>query len=84
MVNANQSTQTKNERPTWNQLDKFAFLVGVFGFTCLIAGIAVIYWPAAFIAAGCGMLVWSYLMAKAVARNRSVSNQLANPSTPLI
>lgn len=54
-----------------SRLDRLAFGVGVLGFGLLIAGIGFIYWPAALIVAGSGLLGWSYLTARAVARSRS-------------
>ena len=51
------------------RLDILAFVVGVVGFALMVAGIGVIYWPAALIVGGGGLLVWSFLAARAVARN---------------
>ena len=49
------------------RLDILAFVVGVVGFALMVAGIAFIYWPAALIVGGAGLLVWSFLAARAVA-----------------
>jgi hypothetical protein len=54
----------------YRRLDRLAFASGVAGFGLLVAGVACIYWPAAFIVAGCGLLGWSYLTARAVSRAR--------------
>ena len=51
------------------RLDILAFVVGVVGFALMVAGIGVIYWPAALIVGGAGLLLWSFLAARAVARN---------------
>lgn len=44
-----------------------AWLAGALGFGLLIAGIALIHIPAAFIAAGLCLLVWAYIADKAAA-----------------
>ncbi len=49
------------------RLDILAFVVGVVGFALMVAGIAFIYWPAALIGGGAGLLVWSFMAARAVA-----------------
>ena len=51
------------------RLDIIAFAVGVVGFAAMVAGIAFIFWPAALIAGGAGLLAWSFLAARAVARS---------------
>ncbi|MFZ6813741.1 hypothetical protein ACO0K3_04690 [Undibacterium sp. Rencai35W] len=48
-------------------LDLIAFLVGLVGFALFVAGIGFIYWPAALIVAGAGLLMWSFMAARAVA-----------------
>ena len=51
-----------------------AWLAGLLGFGLLITGIALIHVPAAFIAAGFGLLGWAYLADKAAATlDRKVS-----------
>ncbi|WP_371369966.1 hypothetical protein ACA097_09580 [Pseudomonas sp. QL9] len=44
-----------------------AWLTGLLGFALLVAGVALIYPPAAFIVAGVGLLAWSRLADKAAA-----------------
>lgn len=53
-----------------DRLDRLALIIGIAGFAVLIVGIGCISWPAAGIVAGSGMLGWSYLTARAVARAR--------------
>ena len=72
------SSKPLMKHPSNTSLDQIAFGVGLLGFATLIAGIAFIYWPAALIVAGLGMLFWSYITASAVARGRSIQA----PSTP--
>jgi hypothetical protein len=67
-------------RQTLTLLDRVAFIVGVLGFALLIAGIGFIYWPAALIVAGSGLLGWSYLTARAVARSRSQASSQSSPT----
>lgn len=45
-----------------------AWLAGVVGFGLLIAGVALIHVPAAFIIAGFGLIGWAWLADKAAAR----------------
>jgi uncharacterized membrane protein HdeD (DUF308 family) len=66
----NASMRTSRTQPL-TRLDRLAFAVGLLGYALLIAGIGFIYWPAALIVAGSGLLGWSYLTARAVARSRS-------------
>jgi hypothetical protein len=51
--------------------DLIAFLVGVAGFLLATAGLYFIYWPAALIFSGLGLLLWSFLAARAVAHAKS-------------
>jgi len=48
-------------------LDLIAFMVGLTGFTLFVTGIGFVYWPAALIVAGAGLLMWSFMAARAVA-----------------
>lgn len=75
------SSKPFTTHPSFTPLDQIAFGVGLFGFAMLITGIAFIYWPAAFIVAGLGMLFWSYITAKAVARGRC--NQAPSAPAPV-
>ena len=56
-------------RDAW--FDLIAFLVGVVGFLLSTAGLYFIYWPAALIFSGLGLLLWSFLAARAVARAKT-------------
>ena len=49
------------------KLAVLAWLAGLLGFTLLVAGVALIHVPAAFIVAGLGLLAWSRLADKAAA-----------------
>jgi uncharacterized membrane protein len=51
---------------TVQRLDRWALATGICGFTCLVAGVAMLSAPAALIVAGMGLMGWSYLMARAV------------------
>ncbi len=44
-----------------------AWLVGLLGFGLLVAGVAMLHVPAAFIVAGSGLLAWARLADKAAA-----------------
>ena len=59
------------------RLDILAFVVGVMGFALMVAGIGVIYWPAALIVGGAGLLVWSFLAARAAGRAGAQFNSQA-------
>ncbi|MBF8802226.1 hypothetical protein [Pseudomonas asiatica] len=45
-----------------------AWVAGLVGFCLLIAGIALIHVPAAFVVAGLGLISWAWLADKAAAR----------------
>lgn len=45
-----------------------SWLAGLFGFGLLVAGVALLNVPAAFIVAGLGLLGWSYLVDRASAQ----------------
>ncbi|MCX5508374.1 hypothetical protein [Pseudomonas sp. BJa3] len=45
-----------------------AWIAGLVGFALLVAGIAQIHVPAAFMAAGLGLIGWAWLADKAAAR----------------
>ncbi|MFK0090655.1 hypothetical protein ACIQUS_25615 [Pseudomonas sp. NPDC090755] len=45
-----------------------AWLAGLAGFGLLVAGVALIHVPAAFIVAGVGLIGWAWLADKAAAR----------------
>ena len=45
-----------------------AWVAGLVGFGLLVAGIALIHVPAAFISAGLGLIGWAWLADKAAAR----------------
>ncbi|EKT4474824.1 hypothetical protein QEL91_000461 [Pseudomonas putida] len=47
-----------------------AWVAGLVGFGLLVAGIALIHVPAAFIVAGFGLLSWAWLADKASARSQ--------------
>ena len=51
--------------------DLVAFLVGVAGFGLATAGLYFIHWPSALIFSGLGLLLWSFMAARAVAREQS-------------
>ena len=56
-------------------LDLIAFMVGLIGFTLFVAGIGFVYWPAALIVAGAGLLGWSFMAARAVAARNARKTQ---------
>lgn len=49
------------------RLEILSWLVGLLGFALLIAGVWMVYAPAAFIVAGAGLLVWAKLADQAAA-----------------
>ncbi|MDD2728182.1 hypothetical protein [Malikia sp.] len=49
-------------------LDTAAMVAGSIGFLLLVIGVGAIYWPAGLIIAGLFLLAWSFLVARAVAR----------------
>lgn len=48
-------------------LELLAWVAGLLGFGLLVAGVAMLSVPSAFIAAGIGLLLWAYLADKAAA-----------------
>jgi hypothetical protein len=50
-----------------NSLELVAWTAGLLGFGLLVAGVAMLNVPAAFIVAGVGLLLWAYVADKAAA-----------------
>lgn len=50
------------------KLEIASWLAGLLGFALLVAGVWMVYPPAAFIVAGVGLLVWAKLADQAAAR----------------
>lgn len=50
------------------KLELLSWLAGVLGFALLVAGVWMVYHPAAFVVAGIGLLAWARLADQAAAR----------------
>lgn len=50
------------------KLQTLSIVVGLLGFTLLVAGVAQIHGPSGLIVAGCGLLLWSQHADKVAAR----------------
>lgn len=57
-----------------NKIAIAALVAGLAGFGLLVTGIAMIHAPSAFIAAGIGLIGWSWLADKAAARIQAKRN----------
>lgn len=54
-------------------MEKAGLIAGIVGFLLLIAGVSAIHWPAGLIVAGLGLLGWSALVARSLARSAEMA-----------
>jgi hypothetical protein len=75
--NCQMSSRQSQKLAAWvnEHLDLIAFMVGLTGFTLFVTGIGFVYWPAALIVAGAGLLGWSFMVARAVAARNTRKTQ---------